>query len=54
VADGVLSSGMSLGGVMVGGALFNVMLRSHTTMKARDRGCPGVVFGPKVPDEVFR
>ena len=38
---------------MVGGALFNEMLRSHTRVR-RGRGCPGVVFGPKVPDEVFR
>jgi hypothetical protein len=38
---------------MVGGALFNVMLRSYSINRG-GRGCPGVVFGPKVPDEVFR
>jgi len=57
VADGVLSSGISVGGVMVGGVLFNVMLRFRHDKIMRgewERGCPGVVFGPKVPDEVFR
>jgi hypothetical protein len=57
VADGVLSSGISVGGAMVGGVLFNEMHRFwHDKMMRgeRGRGCPGVVFGPKVPDEVFR
>jgi hypothetical protein len=54
MAAGVLFSVISTEGVMVGGALFRETHRSHTSMKARGRGCPGVVFGPKVPDEVFR
>jgi hypothetical protein len=53
MVGGVLSSVILMGGVMVGGALFRETHRSHTTMKARGKGCPGVVFGPKVPDEVF-
>ena len=50
VADGVLSSGISVGGVMVGGVLFSEMLKCDSM---RGRGCPGVVFGPKIPGEMI-
>ena len=53
MADGVLSSVISSEGVVADGVLFNVMLRSYSINRG-GRGCPGVVFGPKVPDEVFR
>jgi hypothetical protein len=46
--DGVLSSVISMEDLMEDGVLFNETHRVfYTTLNTR--GCPGVVFGPKIP-----